>query len=253
MHVTGESMKALSWLVSILLAFSACCAAQTAAPNGNTDSFGSTLENYRVWSNATLDISWTIPKGLFARAEQVEQWRKRVSQNPQAVHQFLAEFEKRDADDRQHGILLRGDDADPQHLGVAENNARDASNNFNAPNIFTPGGVSETFMILGRRVVGSATPAELLKAQTDKMHQQDPSLNFEIAAEPVDFSGIPFAYGDWTAYDKLRQEQAYYRSYITVRNGFELIWTFRANSKKALEENSKSMESISSTRPLAAK
>ncbi|HKD90627.1 MAG TPA: hypothetical protein VKB56_01955 [Terriglobales bacterium] len=245
----GLNFVLLSLLLWTAVALSGV--AQSSAQS-TPDVFNSTLKDYRIWIDPVLSISWTIPRGLYARAEQEEQWRKRVSQNAQAVNTFTAELQRRDAEDRSRGILLRGDNADPQTLGLADNSA--ASPRFKMPNIFTPPAVAQTFMILARPLPAQDRPInDLLQEETAKMRAQDTSLKLDFGAEPETFGGIQFVHADWKRHDRARDEEAYFRSYLASRNGYELIFTFRADSKKALEMISKSMQSISPAEDAAAK
>jgi hypothetical protein len=246
-HVIGFLLLLLLWA-----AVAPSGAAQAPAPL-TRDVFNSTLKDHRIWIDPVLNISWTIPKDLYARAEQEEQWRKRIAQNPQAVSTFTTELQRHDAEDRSHGILLSGDNADPQNLGLAENNQADASGMFHAPNIFRPQSASRTFLILVRPLPVADRPiSDLLQAETGKLRAQDASLKVNLGAEPETFGGIPFVHADWKRRDRLRDEDAYFRSYLTSRNGYELIFTFRAESRKALEGICKSMESISAAEAAAA-
>src|SRR5215469_3762081 len=247
----GLNFVLLSLLLWTAVALSGV--AQSSAQS-TPDVFNSTLKDYRIWTDPVLSISWTIPRGLYARAEQEEQWRKRVSQNAQAVNTFTAELQRRDADDRSRGILFRGDNADPQTLGLAENNQASPSGRFKMPNIFTPPAASETFMILARPLPSQDRPInDLLQEEAAKMRAQDASLTLDLGAEPEMFGGIQFVHADWKRHDRARNEEAYFRSYLASRNGYELIFTFRADSKKTLETISKSMQSISPAEDTAAK
>ena len=246
----------LSILLFSLMSWAAV--AQTGAapssPQSTADVFNSTLKDYRIWTDPVLSISWTIPRGLYARAEQEEQWRKRITQNPQAVSTFTAALQKRDADDRSHGILLRGDNADPQTLGLSENSQASASGRFKMPNIFTPPLTSQTFMILARPLPAQDRGiSDLLQEEAKNMRAQDASLKIDLGAEPETFGGIQFVHADWKRHDRARDEDAYSRSYLASRNGYELIFTFRAESKKALEKICTSMQSIAQDEGGAAK
>lgn len=241
-------MKLASLLVVLFTAL--VCITQATQQPGVTqnDLFTSALNN-RVWSNQFLGISWTIPKGLYSRQEQEKAMREKAQLNPQGVTELMKQFEQRDEQDRAQGILLRGDDHDPQLLGLEHgetNTARSMRTNYNTPLLGAPSPAERTFMILAQQLSdANESAAELLKAQVDQMHAQNPQLKISLAPEPAAFAGISFAHADWMRHDKSTNGQKqFFRSYVTTRNGCELAFTFRAESQKNLDKIAESMQTL---------
>ena len=67
-----------------------------------------------------------------------------------------------------------------------------------------------------------------------------------MAAEPVRFGGQDFYQTDWRRqYESYFGKYAMYsRGYTTLRNGYEITFSFRADSKKGVEALARSMESL---------
>lgn len=206
--------------------------------------FNSSLQN-RTWSNTFLQLSWTLPKGLFARTDQEKELQLKASQSPQAVKAYLQQLEQQDAEDQKHGILLRGDDHDPQQLGLTHSPVTDPSGRFRTPASLMPDPAQRTFMILARPLPNTNEPVtELISSEAAKLHCQDPNLKIELASNPVTIAGLSFVHADWMRRDRSNDQNQYFRSYLTTRNGCELIFTFRAESRKALDNLGKSLEGI---------
>ncbi|MBV8205416.1 MAG: hypothetical protein JO041_01385 [Acidobacteria bacterium] len=243
-------MKSIILFVAVLFSavlFSSALAAQeapAAAPAGADDElFQATVAN-RVWTNTFLQISWTIPKGLYLRADQERAWKFKA--NPQGAHSYTDSLEKLDREARKNGVLLQGDNRDPETFGLAHSDVTDASGRFNVPAPFQQDAATRTFMILAHRVpTANATPAQLIQVAAGALRSQDPSLQVDVAAEPATIAGLLFASAEWKR--RRNSQDQYYRSYLTVRKGYEVVFTFRAESKKALENIAKSLETITAT------
>jgi hypothetical protein len=245
-QVVGDPVKIL--ITSLLLAFGPSLSAQTAPsqPVSQTpDPSQATLKQYRIWTSPFFGISWTVPKGLFARPELENKWEKNTASNPQAITQIMKELHAFDAEDRSHGILLRGDDHDPEMLGRVANTQADAGGRFAAPNIGLPASASRTFIILAARLLNpNVSAADLLQGQTAKLRSQDPSLKVNLTTDPESFAGLQFVHADWKRHDKANDRDMYFRSYVAVKQGYELAFTFSADSSKALDAMCKSMASM---------
>jgi hypothetical protein len=215
-------------------------------PQSTEGPFDAKLIQYRVWTNNFFGISWTIPKGLFSREEQEAQWQHLMGRNPQGVTQIVQGFHKRDEEDRRHGILLRGDDHDPGSAGRVANSQADASGIFRAPNSGSWSIADRTFMVLARPLQNPSLPiSELLQAETAKISAEDSAAKVTLSTEPETFGGIQFVHADWKRRDKVNDRDMHYRSYVASSNGYELAFTFSADSAKGLEGICKSMASIS--------
>lgn len=250
-------MKALALLILMSSTLAAISQANSpsssqpvpqAGPQPQGDIFDSSL-NGRVWANQALGISWTIPKGLHPRQEQEKAMKNKAQMNPQGVASLLKEWEQHDAQDREQGILLRGDDHDPQTLGMDHsetNTARAMRNNYNVPTLGAPPAAQRTFLILAQQLRDpKVSSSELLRNQTEQMHAQNPALEIQLASEPETFAGMSFAHADWVRKDKTtNNERQYFRSFVTTHNGYELAFTFRAESAKSLDKLSESMQSL---------
>src|SRR5258706_118667 len=242
-----------------LFCFACAISAQVAS-----DPFTSSTTKGRTWTNTFFGITWEMPKDLQTNLDRQAQAQK-------AGREELVERMR--ADDRQRGVMLSGSNlpvttqlfdqrsTDPTSGSGGIFSARRSGTALGGAPGAAPGNPSaqdtsyfgqdprteHSYWIMTKALTDPAPPlASLIEAAAANLRQQPGGSDVQVASEPVQFGGQEFRQTDWT-----RQQQAlmgkyimYSRAYSMVRNGYEITFSFRADSKRALQSLARSMESL---------